>query len=55
MPDFLLPVLTPEMWLPLVSSLLTGMLIGLDRELQAWVLEHSPIAPWELDSGFIPD
>ena len=34
MPDFLLPVLTPEMWLPLVSSLLTGMLIGLDRELQ---------------------
>lgn len=34
MPDFLLPVLTAEMWLPLASSLLTGMLIGLDRELQ---------------------
>ena len=29
--------------------------LGLDRELQAWILEHSPIAPWELDSGFIPE
>lgn len=27
---------------------------GWDRLLQAWILEHSPIAPWELDSGFIP-
>ncbi|PID97162.1 MAG: cytochrome C biogenesis protein [Actinomycetales bacterium] len=27
---------------------------GWDRDLQAWILEHSPIAPWELDSGFIP-
>lgn len=34
MPDFLLPVLMTEIWLPLASSLLTGMLIGLDRELQ---------------------
>lgn len=34
MPDFLLPLLTAEMGLPLISSLLTGMLIGLDRELQ---------------------
>ena len=21
---------------------------------QTWILEYSPIAPWELDSGFIP-
>lgn len=27
---------------------------GWDRLLQAWILEHSPIAPWQLDSGFIP-
>ena len=27
---------------------------GLDRDLQAWVIENSPIRPWELDSGFIP-
>jgi cytochrome c biogenesis protein CcdA len=27
---------------------------GWDRVFQAWVLEHSPIAPWNLDSGFIP-
>ena len=31
------------------------VLTGLDRDLQAWILEHSPIAPWELDSGFIPE
>jgi cytochrome c biogenesis protein CcdA len=27
---------------------------GLDRDLQAWVIENSPVRPWELDSGFIP-
>lgn len=32
--DALAPFLTAEMGLPLLSSLLTGMLIGLDRELQ---------------------
>ena len=31
------------------------VLMGWDRDLQAWILDHSPIAPWELDSGFIPD
>ena len=31
------------------------VMFGLDRELQAWVLEHSPIRPWELDKGFIPE
>jgi cytochrome c biogenesis protein CcdA len=29
--------------------------MGWDRDLQTWVLENSPIAPWELDSGFIPE
>lgn len=29
--------------------------LGLDRDLQAWILEHSPISPWELDKGFIPE
>lgn len=28
--------------------------LGWDRVAQAWILEHSPIAPWEVDSGFIP-
>ncbi len=28
--------------------------LGWDRVVQAWILEHTPIAPWELDSGFIP-
>lgn len=32
-----------------------AVLTGLDKEFQAWVLENSPIAPWELDSGFIPE
>jgi len=32
-----------------------GIALGWDRSLQTWILEHSPIAPWELDSGFIPE
>jgi len=31
-----------------------GILFGWDRDLQAWIIEHSPITPWTLDSGFIP-
>jgi cytochrome c biogenesis protein CcdA len=27
---------------------------GFDRDLQTWVIENSPLKPWELDSGFIP-
>jgi cytochrome c biogenesis protein CcdA len=30
------------------------VLTGADRSLQTWVLVHSPIRPWELDSGFVP-
>jgi len=32
-----------------------AVLLGLDRDLQTWVIENSPIAPWELDEGFIPE
>ncbi|MDP2013184.1 MAG: cytochrome c biogenesis protein CcdA [Actinomycetota bacterium] len=40
-----------------VVFILVGLTIltGLDRDIQTWILEHSPIAPWELDSGFIPE
>lgn len=31
------------------------VLTGADKDLQAWIIEHSPIRPWELDSGFIPE
>ncbi len=31
-----------------------AVILGWDRDLQTWILEHSPVAPWELDSGFIP-
>ncbi|MBU6147301.1 MAG: hypothetical protein KGP10_03930 [Actinomycetales bacterium] len=30
------------------------VIAGLDKDLQTWVIENSPIRPWELDSGFIP-
>jgi len=29
--------------------------LGWDRDLQAWILEHSPVQPWNLDSGFVPE
>ena len=32
-----------------------AVLMGWDQDLQTWVLVHSPIRPWDLDSGFIPD
>jgi cytochrome c-type biogenesis protein len=31
------------------------VMTGLDRDLQAWILQNSPIRPWELDQGFIPE
>lgn len=30
------------------------VLTGADHAVQAWVIEHSPVRPWELDSGFLP-
>ncbi len=32
-----------------------GVIFGWDKSIQAWVIEHAPFAPWELDKGFIPD
>jgi cytochrome c-type biogenesis protein len=36
---------------------LVGLAIafGIDKDIQTWVIQNSPIAPWELDSGFIPE
>ncbi|MFZ2382105.1 MAG: cytochrome c biogenesis protein CcdA [Candidatus Nanopelagicales bacterium] len=31
-----------------------AIITGFDKTIQTWVLENSPIAPWNLDSGFIP-
>jgi cytochrome c biogenesis protein CcdA len=31
------------------------VLTGADKDVQAWIIENSPIRPWELDSGFIPE
>lgn len=31
-----------------------AIILGLDKDLQTWLIEYSPIRPWELDSGFIP-
>ncbi len=40
-----------------VVFVLVGMavMLGWDRDLQAWLIDHSPVRPWELDSGFIPE
>jgi len=39
-----------------VVFIIVGILVlsGLDKTLQAWIIENSPIRPWELDSGFVP-
>ena len=31
-----------------------AVILGWDKDLQTWVIENSPIRPWELDSEFIP-
>lgn len=31
-----------------------AIILGLDKDFQSWVIEYSPIRPWELDSEFIP-
>ena len=31
-----------------------AVILGLDKNLQFWILEYSPIRLWELDKGFIP-
>lgn len=32
-----------------------AILTGFDKTVQTWVLRKSPIAPWNLDQGFIPE
>lgn len=32
-----------------------SVILGLDKELQFWVIQNSPIRLWELDKGFIPE
>lgn len=36
--------------------IIVGVVIiaGWDKDLQTWILENSPIRPWEIDSNFIP-
>lgn len=31
-----------------------AIITGFDKTLQTWILQNSPIAPWNLDQGFIP-
>ena len=31
-----------------------AIILGLDKDLQFWIIENSPIRLWELDQGFIP-
>lgn len=40
-----------------VIFIVVGVFIftGADKDLQAWIIQNSPVRPWELDSGFIPD
>jgi len=40
-----------------IVFLLVGLIVilGLDRELQTWVVTNVPIRLWELDSSFIPE
>ena len=32
-----------------------AILTGFDKTIQTWILQHSPITPWDLDKGFIPE
>jgi cytochrome c-type biogenesis protein len=39
-----------------VIFILVGIIViaGWDKDLQTWVIENSPLRPWELDAEFIP-
>lgn len=32
-----------------------AVIFGLDKDFQGWLIEYSPIRPWELDANFIPN
>ncbi|MCU0279015.1 MAG: hypothetical protein MUF33_07490 [Candidatus Nanopelagicales bacterium] len=40
-----------------IAFILVGIFVltGADKDLQAWIIQNSPVRPWELDSGFIPE
>jgi cytochrome c biogenesis protein CcdA len=40
-----------------ILFILVGVFVftGADKGVQAWIIENSPVRPWELDSGFIPE
>lgn len=40
-----------------VVFIIVGVVIiaGWDKDIQTWIVENSPIRPWQLDSGFIPE
>ena len=39
-------------WIFIVVGIV--IIAGWDKDLQTWVIENSPIRPWELDAEFIP-
>jgi len=39
-------------WIFIVVGIV--IIAGWDKDLQTWILENSPIRPWEIDSNFIP-
>ena len=39
-------------WIFIVIGI--AVIAGWDKDLQTWVIENSPIRPWELDAEFIP-
>lgn len=39
-------------WIFIVVGI--AVIAGWDQDVQTWVVENSPIRPWELDSAFIP-
>lgn len=32
-----------------------AVILGWEQAIQTWVIENSPVSPWELDEGFIPE
>lgn len=53
-------IANPEGWFKRVigiAFILVGLaiILGLDKDLQVWVLENSFFRPWELDANFIPN
>lgn len=39
-------------WIFIVVGIV--IIAGWDKDIQTWILETSPIRPWEIDSKFIP-